>query len=66
MKLVPVRVRFGLSDRSEKSGRPEILIETEFFSDRGEMKVVNVNAEVILHNQEPVLLLGRLFVLLLY
>ena len=26
MKLVPVWVRFGLSDRSENSGRPEILM----------------------------------------
>ena len=31
MKFVPVWVRFGLSDRSEKSGRPEILMQTEFF-----------------------------------
>ena len=69
MKLVPVWVRFGLSDRSEKSGQPEILMSTEFCSDRGEMKFANVIAEVILHHWVPVLLFCRfvcLFVLLLY
>ena len=30
MELVPVWVRFGLSDRSENLGRPEILMKTCF------------------------------------